>query len=181
MKVPANAIPDSTVITFIYKKGEKNIEFTAESFPDDFNDSTYTFVDRYDKVIRKGINNEPPIKAFGLVTAEGKDVTQDILQEEKVLLLFMEDASTPLSQWKQTFEKIYSDAKEKNIPVYIVTSTLPAVQKEITSTAFKDVGVLGCDNTTIRTAARTNPTLYLLQKGTVTDKESFKKMDQIKF
>src|SRR5690606_2753302 len=88
MKIPANAIPDSTVITFVYAKEGKNVEFTAETFPEDFNDSTYTFVDRYDKVIRAGVNNEPPLKAFGLTAPDGSDRTQDILNSEKAMILF---------------------------------------------------------------------------------------------
>ena len=62
MKMPAGAIPDSSVITFVYQKGGKEIEFTSDKFPADF-DSTYTFVRRYDKLLRKG-NAEPPIKDF---------------------------------------------------------------------------------------------------------------------
>ena len=61
MKVPAGAIPDSTVITFVYDKQGKQVEFTSDKFPDDFDDSLYHFVKRYDKVIREG-NAQPPIK-----------------------------------------------------------------------------------------------------------------------
>jgi uncharacterized membrane protein YphA (DoxX/SURF4 family) len=62
MKMPANAIPDSTVITFVYEKAGKQVEFTADQFPADFSADTYKFISRYDKVIKKGKNNEPPIK-----------------------------------------------------------------------------------------------------------------------
>ena len=54
MKMPADAVPDSTVITFVYEKEGKEVEFTSDKFPADFNDSLYKFVNRYDKVIRKG-------------------------------------------------------------------------------------------------------------------------------
>src|SRR5215207_5633776 len=39
MKIPPGAIPDSTVISFVYDKQGKQIEFTADRFPEDFNDS----------------------------------------------------------------------------------------------------------------------------------------------
>src|SRR5215471_11095481 len=35
MKIPPDAIPDSTVITFVYSKGGKEVEFTADKLPDD--------------------------------------------------------------------------------------------------------------------------------------------------
>src|SRR6185436_8860098 len=66
MKMPANYVPDSTVITFVYKKDGKEIEFTADKFPADFNQDSYQFVKRFDKVIRKGKNTEPKIKGFVL-------------------------------------------------------------------------------------------------------------------
>src|SRR6185503_8323608 len=37
MQMPANYVPDSTVISFIYKKDGKEVEFTADKFPADFN------------------------------------------------------------------------------------------------------------------------------------------------
>ena len=36
MKMPPNAIPDSTVITFVYDKNGQTVEFTATDFPADF-------------------------------------------------------------------------------------------------------------------------------------------------
>ena len=67
MKIPPDAVPDSTVISFVYEKGGATVEFTSDNFPDDFDDSIYHFVKRYDKLIRKG-NAEPAIKDFVLTT-----------------------------------------------------------------------------------------------------------------
>ena len=73
MKMPANAVPDSIVMTFVYEKQGQKVEFTADKFPADFNDSLYKFINRYDKVVRKGKNNEPPIKGFSLTSANSVD------------------------------------------------------------------------------------------------------------
>ena len=75
MKLPADAVPDSIVMTFVYDKQGQKVEFTADKFPTDFNDSLYKFVDRYDKLVRKGKNNEPPIKGFTLTGAKNVDST----------------------------------------------------------------------------------------------------------
>ncbi|WP_114788925.1 DoxX family protein [Niabella yanshanensis] len=179
MQMPANAIPDSTIITFVYEKAGKKVEFTAETFPDDFDDSTYKFVDRYDKVIRPGVNNEPPIKAFGLTAPDGKDITQDLLNTGKVVLLFVEGAETPLGKWQEGFARVVADAQQKNVPVYIVSSAATRLKPAINKTNFGAVEILSGDNTMIRTAARTNPTIYVLSKGTIEGKWSYKNFDKV--
>src|SRR5690606_12465274 len=82
MKIPVGAVPDSTVITFIYDYKGAQIEFTADEFPDDFNDDEYTYVGRYDKIIRKG-NAVPPIKDFSLLAPSGNDTTEMLLSENR--------------------------------------------------------------------------------------------------
>ncbi|TXI31930.1 MAG: DoxX family protein [Niabella sp.] len=179
MKMPANAVPDSTVITFEYEKEGKKISFTGENFPDDFNDSTYKFINRYDKVIRPGKNNEPPIKTFILNAQNGEDITQKILNDEKVVLIFMEDASTPIKKWQTQLESLYNASIGKNIPIYIITSAAPKLSKIIANTAFKNIELLNGDNTMIRMAARTNPTCLVLNKGTIVAKESYSNFNKI--
>ena len=67
MKPPPGAIPDSSVIHFVYEKNHKTMEYTANKLPADL-DSSYTFIKRYDKLIRKG-NAEPEIKDFSLISS----------------------------------------------------------------------------------------------------------------
>lgn len=174
MQMPANAIQDSTVINFVYEKEGKRVEFSDSEFPDDFDDSTYKFISRNDKLIRKGVNNEPPIKIFNLTDSAGNDVAEQILEAPNVLLLFAENLSTPFSTWKNGFEEVYAKAIEKNIPVYIVTGSRTAMKNAVAPTALKNIVLLDYDAVMIRVAARTNPTLYVLQKGTVAGKWSYK-------
>jgi uncharacterized membrane protein YphA (DoxX/SURF4 family) len=171
MKMPLNAIPDSTVITFVYEKNGKAIEFTADKFPADF-DSTYVFKSRYDKLIRKGKNNEPPIKGFSLSGITNEDSTAIVMSQPTAVLVFCENFSTPFSTWKADFEKVYASAKKKGIPVYVITSTMAAAMQQFST--YPDVQVFKCDYTAIRTAARVNPTLYILDKGTVLEKWGYK-------
>ncbi|MBO9594549.1 MAG: DoxX family protein [Niabella sp.] len=174
LKIPANAVPDSTEIVFVYEKAGKKIEFNAEQFPADFNDSTYKFIDRYDKLIKAGSNNIPEIRGFDFTDTAGNNITQQLLEADQILLLFNEDMSHPVSDWKNGFEPIYQNARAQGIPVYIISSTAVPVKQAIAGTAFKDLEVLAGDRVMIRMAARTNPTLYLLKKGTVAGKWSYK-------
>ncbi|HQV55057.1 MAG: DoxX family protein [Chitinophagaceae bacterium] len=172
MKMPPNAIPDSTVITFVYDKNGQTVEFTATDFPADFKVPPYKLIKRYDKIIRKGSNNEPPIKGFALSGESKIDSTAIVLSQPYAILLFIENFSIPVSKWDKKFAEVYAAAKEKNIPVYIVTSQPDIAAKEITKTAFADIIILSCDFTAVRTAARVSPNLYLLKEGTILNKWS---------
>jgi uncharacterized membrane protein YphA (DoxX/SURF4 family) len=174
MKMPSNAIPDSTVITFVYEKDGKQVEFTADNFPEDFNTPPYRFINRYDRIIRKGKNNEPPIKGFVLSGASNIDSTAIVLSQPYAALVFIENYSVPVSKWKKDFTEFYLKAKEKNIPVWIVTGNLPEADKQLKGTSFSDIPKFKLDFTAIRTAARTSPALYLLKQGTIIGKWSYK-------
>jgi hypothetical protein len=51
--------------------------------------------------------------------------------------------------------------------------------QKISGTGFSDIQILKCDFTAIRTAARTNPCIYLLKTGTIQEKWSYKRMNSI--
>ena len=177
MKMPANAIPDSTVITFVYKKDGQNVEFTADKFPVDFSADKYQYVDRFDKVIRKGVNNEPPIKGLSLSGSTDEDSTAIVMGEPYAVLLFDEKFETPVSAWQADFAKLYREIQQKHVPVYVVTTSMDIAAAKLANTPFKDIPVFKCDYTVIRTAARTNPALYLLKEGTIVNKWSYKRFD----
>lgn len=177
MQMPANAIPDSVVITFVYNKNGKQIEFTADKFPADF-DNSYEFISRYDKVIRKGSNNEPPIKGFALSGITDIDSTKIVLSDSYAVLLLAENFDRPIDDWKTEFIALSQAAKEKNIPVYVITGQIKKAYLNFDDKEFNDIVILKCDNTAIRTAARTNPCIVLLEKGTIKDKWSYKRMNQ---
>ena len=169
MKIPAGAVPDSTVITFVYDKQGKEIEFTADKFPSDFNDSTYKFVKRYDKLIRKG-NAESAIKDFSLQTVYGNDTTQALLSEEGYQLYLFVKNGYVLRDWADVLAAVMSQAEKENIPGFLVTNIPIDELRTDPPPVFMEFTPLRCDATAIKTAARTNPTLYLVKKGTIVRK-----------
>jgi hypothetical protein len=181
MKVPPGAVPDSTVITFVYNKQGKQVEFTADNFPADFDDSLYHFVKRYDKLIRKG-NAEPAIKDFVLTSLSGTDSTLDILSQKGYsLFLFVKDQMNTVYEKDENnqLRMIIADARQHAIPLYIVTNTRDVLAQF--SLATKDslltsTNAFMCDAVAIKTAARANPTLYLLKDGTIQRKWAFADM-----
>jgi hypothetical protein len=162
-QIPPDAIPDSVVITYVYKKNGKDIEFDADHFPADFNDSTYTFLNRYDKVVRKG-NAEPKIKDFALKTLSDQDITDSILSlKGESIIIFSKSWN---QEWTKPFDILKKQADAKGIPIFISTSAPDLVTKYVT------VPVLKTDFVAIKTAARVDPTVYLLENGTIKNKSA---------
>ena len=174
-QIPADAIPDSFAIRFVYSKGGKEFEFAPSELPADLN--TYKFISRQDKLIRKG-NAEAAIKGFDLKGQSGSDSTLPILQQPIALLLIGEDLKKASVNWQPGFAGIYKVALNKNIPAFIITGQSDNALRVIQGQPFATVPIFTCDNTTIRTAARVSPTLYIIQQGTITGKWSGMDMDK---
>lgn len=169
MKIPAGAIPDSTVITFVYNKEGKELEFDASNFPDDFNDSLYSFVRRYDKLVREG-NAKPEIKDFVILSPSETDTTQALLnQPGKLMILFTREIHPLNDNWIPDLITLANDAKSRSIPFLVVSSDAENTRKLLLS---KKINLMVCkgDLVAIKTAARSNPTLYLLEQGEIKNK-----------
>lgn len=169
MKIPAGAVPDSTVITFVYAKNGKEVEFDAEHFPDDFNDSLYSFVRRYDKLIREG-DAKPPIKDFVIISPTGNDTTQAVLSDpEHQWILFAKSIDNENEEWIQDIVHYASLASKNNIRFMAVTSDADGLTKIFTKNGIT-LPIMKGDLVAIKTAARSNPTLYHLDKGKIISK-----------
>lgn len=179
MQKPADAVDPVTEVHFVYEKQGKEIEFTASEFPADFNDSIYHFKKRFDKVIREGHNYEAPIKSFVLNGADPEvDSAGFVLEQPWAILVACDDPGATLKSWAAPFADLVATAKQKNIPVILVSSVRETAIQAISKTPFAQLPVFSCDNVTIRTAARTNPCFYLLQKGTIRAKYSYRSIDK---
>ncbi len=176
MKIPAGARPDSIAIIFVYEKGGKQFEFSPSGLPADLD--TYKFISRKDKLIRKG-NADAPIHGFVLSGVTDEDSTQVVLSQPYAILLFCADFSIPVSKWEKSFAELYAEAKAKNIPAYIITTRMGEAPGKIKNTSFADMPIFKCDGTAVRTAARTNPCIYLLKEGTILGKWSWRKMGAV--
>ena len=176
MKAPPGSIPDSTVITMVYRKNGQKVEFDASHFPKDFDDS-YTFVSRYDKVVREG-NAVPAIKDFVLITEAGVDTTQNVLLAKGYkVFYFVRELNESFAS--PEFNILLTMAKAKKMPFYLITADYDNVVVRVQQMGIAaDVIVLKCDATAIKTAARANPTLYLLKNAVVLGKWSYVDLDK---
>ncbi|MGH2648686.1 MAG: BT_3928 family protein, partial [Ginsengibacter sp.] len=165
--MPADAVPDKKDFKFFYKKNGKQQEFTKSNLPD----STWEFVSREDFIIEKGKDNVPPVKDFYLTTLSNNDSTEAILNTTgEYYLFFLKDFSTATDHWLNNFTSLYTMAKNKNMPIYIIASQADATQQFFNATNRFNLPVLSLDATALKTAARTNPELYLMKGPVVENK-----------
>ncbi|MEQ1800144.1 MAG: hypothetical protein ABL872_19465, partial [Lacibacter sp.] len=171
-KMPADAIPDKFEYIFIYEKEGKKQEFTMKNLPD----STWKFVDRKQLLVAKGKNNEPKIKDFDLKTADGADLTTDVLlQPGEYYLVFIKtfEGLNQDDEWFSHFINILTKTNESGKKLFIITGQPDAARQFFNGGRDKfDVSILSCDVTAIKTAARAIPTLYKMNGPVVVGKWS---------
>lgn len=180
MKPPPGSVTDSFAIVFVYEKGGKQFEFAPEELPGDFD--TYTYVDRRQKLVRKG-NAEAPIKGFTLTngavdpaTGNQLDSTPIVLSQPAAVLLFAVDFSDP--SWIKNAAPVVKAAAARAIPFYVISPNRTEAQAAFARAGINNASFFNTDFTLVRTVARTNPTLLYLQTGTVQKKWSKKEMDK---
>jgi hypothetical protein len=163
MKPPPGSVPDSFAIRFIYEKNGKQFEFAPEELPADF--QTYKYIDRKDKLVRKG-NAEPAVKGFSLSGISGQDSTQIILTQPNALLVFVLSFDHSLNDLKL----LANEASQRGMPVYIASPSATGGARWAQASRINGLQFFNSDFTVVRTAARTNPTIYFLNNGTIKDK-----------
>ena len=173
MKVPAGAVPDSTSIEFIYNKNNKEVRFDQANFPTDF-DSTYVYVDRKDKVVRKGNGLVAKIVDFNLTTKSGTDTTAALFSNSKQYVLVFAKEMNGAESWKNEFQTIYKKLQAQNIDVILVTP-----EAERAAAIFGNINIVTSDATVIKTAARVIPTYFLMQNAVIKEKVAATSIDKL--
>lgn len=167
-KMPKDAVPDKYDYVFVYKKNGQSKEFKVNALPD----STWEFSERKQELIEKGKNNIPLINDFSLTTSSGTDTTDALLGSPgEYYLLFMKEYPGD-EAWSETID--YLAHRDKRIPHFVVTAQPKEMDIKLNHGRDPlDVEILGCDGTVIKTAARVNPTLYLMNGAVIQKKWSW--------
>lgn len=174
-KLPADAVADEYSYSFIYEKNGKRKEFSTAELPD----STWVFSERKQKLVKKGKNNVPKINDFKLNNADGIDSTEAILSNPQLYyILFLEFPSKHTDKWIEDFKSFTTSQKNKS-KVYVVTSQRGAAENLLAQHNISVDGVLTSDATAIKTAARSNPTLYSFAGPVVKDKWGWAAFEEI--
>jgi uncharacterized membrane protein YphA (DoxX/SURF4 family) len=169
-KMPANAIQDKFEYAFVYEKDGVKKEFKASA------DSTWKFVERKQTLVQKGSNNVPIISDFSLTTEAGNDSTDDILNsKEPYYLMYIKDLEGYPKNWDGDAVFILK-ALAAYKKIYIVTSQITQLKEHFAKKLegkLENLKFLSCDATVLKTVARVNPTLYLMNGPVVKQKWSW--------
>jgi hypothetical protein len=163
-------------MVFIYKVGGVDKEFTEKdlmAIPEGA-----VFVDRKDKVITEGY--VPPIHDFTM-EKDGSEYKEEFLEASKVMLIVAYDLVNADKDGLAKMEKLSLEAKAKGYKVIGMTSSTP----EQIVAAKKQFGMTFdfyfCDAITLKTIERANPSIVILEKGTVIQKVHHNDIADLKF
>lgn len=174
-KMPADAIPDKYSYSFIYEKDGQKKEFTT-----DFPDSTWKFVDRKQTLIEKGKNNVPLINDFSLSDADGADSTETILNKPAYYLFFIKSIQEAAPEkWQSIFTDLVKKAKQQHIPIYVVTADTKNANVFFNQANSYNLPVYTTDGVAIKTAARANPTIFVMKGPVVQAKYSWADLKEL--
>ncbi|CAN5130673.1 DoxX family protein [soil metagenome] len=166
-KMPADAVADKVDFMFIYEKNGEKKQFGMSDLPD----SSWKFVERKDIILEKGRNNEPPIKDFNINTIAGTDTTDAILsQPGYYYLFFVMNVNARDAKWLDDFRSVLQYAKQNNRPVYLVASQPSIVNSFFNVDNHFNLPVYSLDVTALKTASRTDPSLYLMHGPVIENK-----------
>jgi uncharacterized membrane protein YphA (DoxX/SURF4 family) len=175
MEYPANAQKSVYEMIFVYKVNGVNKEFGEKdlmNLPEGA-----TFVERKDKLITEGY--VPPIHDFTL-EKEGTNFASEILNEEKMIFLVMYDIQKSNAEGLSKMEAFYQKSKSKGYKVIGLSSSGQDIINKVKKENKLTFDFYFCDVTTLKTIERANPSIVVLQKGTVMQKAHYNDIDSIK-
>jgi uncharacterized membrane protein YphA (DoxX/SURF4 family) len=161
MKLPPNARKDSIVMTFIYQKNGQEKAFTMDQLANI--DSTWTFKERKDNVIREG--DKPLIHDFSIFTLDGEEVTQKFLEDSGYKLMIVQwDLEISNTQAQPKLNELVTELKKDNkIHIWPLTSSSNALVQFYSQAHQVPYHFYQMDNTVLKTIIRSNPGLLLLK------------------
>ncbi|MBN2480633.1 MAG: DoxX family protein [Bacteroidales bacterium] len=171
MIIPEGAPLDEYETILIYEKDGIREEFTAMNYP--WEDTTWKWVETRQKLIKKGY--EPPIHDFSITSAEGFDITEDVLADPGyTFLLVAPELEKANKRNMQEANHLAERSAELGIRFICLTAALEAQVRSFSNELNLAYGFHSTDETTLKTIVRANPGLLLLRQGTIIGKWNFR-------
>lgn len=174
MEIPEGAPKSIVEMIFIYKVNGVDKEFTEKDLMNIPEGAT--FVDRKDKIITEGY--VPPIHDFTM-TKDDSDYKEELLKEPKLLVFVTYDLTLSNPDGMKKLEKLTQEAKAKDYKVIGMTAS----STEIIENAKKQYGLnidfYFCDATALKTIERANPSIVVIQNGTIIQKVHYNDIEYL--
>ena len=175
MEIPVGAPQSVVEMIFIYDVNGVQKEFTEKELMNIPEGAT--FVDRKDKVITEGY--VPPIHDFAM-EKDGSDYKEEFLNEPKLVVIVAYDLVKASESGMKKLEELHKNATSKGYKVIGMTASSP---EEITKTKKSfdlSFDFYFCDATALKTIERANPSILILEKGTIKQKVHHNDIDDLK-
>jgi uncharacterized membrane protein YphA (DoxX/SURF4 family) len=175
MEIPKGAPKSVVEMIFIYNVNGVPKEFTEKdlmSIPEGA-----TFVDRKDKVITEGY--VPPIHDFSM-TKDGSDYKDEFLNEPKLLIVVAYDLVKASEIGMKKLEELHKNAISKGYKVIGMTaSSIEEIAKAKNQFGLS-FDFYFCDGTALKTIERANPSIVILERGTIKQKVHHNDISKLK-
>lgn len=165
MEIPAGAPQSVVQMVFVYKVNGVETEFTDKELmkiP-----AGATFVDRKDKVLVEGY--KPPIHDFAM-EKDGSDYKEELLQKPKLMVFVTYDLALSNPEGLAQLESLKQKASQKGYTIIGMTGSAPDVIEKTKKEYGFTFDFYFCDATALKTIERANPSIVILEKGTVKQK-----------
>jgi uncharacterized membrane protein YphA (DoxX/SURF4 family)/peroxiredoxin len=175
MEIPVGAPKSVVEMIFIYKVNGVDTEFTDKDLMNIPEGAT--FVDRKDKVITEGYI--PPIHDFAMMK-DGSDYKEEFLVEPKLMIFVAYDLPNASPEGMNELKTLTKEAKAKGYKVIGMTASTPQ-QIESTQKQYAfDFDFYFCDAITLKTIERANPSIVILNQGTIIQKVHYNDISNLK-
>ncbi len=171
MSVPEGVPQDEYETLFVLEKDGEQRTFTLDNYPD----STWTFVERHNRLIQKGY--VPQITDFQLTDRQGEDCTWEVLEHPGYTFLMVAyDLKRTDEGMLDVINDLYDYADMHNVPFYMLTSSGNDDIEEWNDHTGAIYPFLLADEVQLKTMVRDTPGLILLKDATVVGKWSRRDM-----
>lgn len=175
MEIPEGAPKSVVEMIFIYKVNGVNKEFSEKDLMNIPEGAT--FIDRKDKVITEGY--VPPIHDFTM-TKDDSDYKEELLKEPKLLVFVTYDLALSNPDGMKKLEKLNQEAKAKGYKVIGMTASGADQILKVKKQFGLNVDFYFCDATALKTIERANPSIVVIQNGTIIQKVHYNDIEDLK-
>ncbi|PJX23671.1 DoxX family protein [Psychroflexus sp. S27] len=172
MSIPEGAQEPVTLFQWEFiVDGEKNIYETNGAYPEVDGE----FVNVTTEVIDEGY--VPPIHDFTLMKND-QDKTEELLTEEKLLMIPAYNLSRSENQAWPAIKKVIDKAKAKNYRIIGVSASGNESISELEENYGIHLDFYVCDETTIKAIVRSNPGIVVIKNGVIQQKLHWQNADE---
>lgn len=174
MQLPENARKAEYMYTWKFIQNGEEVEIVnSGAYPQVEGD----YVGVETNLVREG--DKPAINDF-LIEKDGENVTEEVLGQEKLLLLIAYNLRMTEIESLPKIKSLTNEAKEKGYRVLALTSSGDNEIEQFRKKHNLDIEFYRADETLLKTIVRANPGIVVLDRGTILQKKHWFDAEEIK-